>query len=326
MPSTLCLITGATGFIGQALQRYLQEQGMSVRALTRDASRAAQTADSAVEWVVGDITQPATLVKAMAGVECVFHLAGYAHAWEEQDAEFAARHQAVNEQGTLNVLQAAQAAGVKRLVFFSTIKAVADADHCTDETASAWPTTAYGIAKRQAEEQVLVRCQDGPTQAVVLRLSLVYGVGWKGNLAAMLKWIDRGLLPPLPPLSNQKSMISVQDVCRAAYLAATVSLTGSHRIILTDGERYSTTRIDRAMRTALGRKPPRWYLPLSAWWTLAWLGSIGQWVLRRRLPINRQALHKLFDNSCYRSLYAQSVLGFVPRDTLESTLPEIIAK
>lgn len=313
------LITGATGFIGAYLVKRLQALNFQVRALTRSVCHT-----PGIEWITADITKPDALTAVCNGVDFVFHLAGYAHAWEEENAEFTQIHEAVNLQGTLNLAAVAQAAGVKRFVFFSTIKAVADSDEITDESWRAWPTSAYGIAKRQAEDQLLALCAAGSMEAVILRPSLVYGAGWKGNLAAMLKAMDHNRFPPPPSYPNKKSLVSVYDLADAAILAAQTPILKHHIFIVTDGIDYSTRQLYDAMRAALGKAPNKRYWPLWVWKSLGWLGDWMQTVTKKRPPISSQAVRKLFGNSVYRSLYLTEELGYVPRNTFMSLLPEIV--
>ena len=141
------LVTGATGFIGQCLVKHLISQGCRVRALVRDPVKAAKL-PAEVECCYGTLEQSTSLTTACQDIDTVFHLAGHAHAWSEKDAVASQKHQAVNLEGTKTLLVAAQAAHVQRLVYFSTIKAVADSLDAIDEDFDALPKTAYGLAKR----------------------------------------------------------------------------------------------------------------------------------------------------------------------------------
>src|SRR3990167_1719536 len=105
------LITGATGFIGKALCVYLSENGFRVRALTRQLQPILADKND-IEWVVGDITKPEILFSVCDDIDIVFHLAGFAHAFEEENPEFCIFHQQVNHQGTINILNEAKKAEV----------------------------------------------------------------------------------------------------------------------------------------------------------------------------------------------------------------------
>lgn len=317
------LVTGATGFIGKALCVYLSENGFRVRALTRQLQPILVDKND-IEWVVGDITKPETLFNVCDDVDIVFHLAGFAHAFEEENPEFKNLHQQVNHQGTINILNESIRAGVKRFIYFSSVKACAERNVCSDETWEAWPTDAYGIAKREAENSISSLCKENNIIPLILRPALVYGAGVKGNLSAMLKGISKGYFPTPPPLQNHKSMVSREDLCRAALLVATVKNPKRPIFIVTDGVTYSTFGIVQMMREAVGKKKVTLYLPLWIWYGLAKLGDIAQHIIKRRLPINTQVVNKLFSNAAYSSQLIKNELQFEPQYTLQDVLPFMI--
>lgn len=319
------LITGATGFIGSALAAYFYSQGFQIRALTRNLMHAHVQQHSQYEWICADLTVPASLTTVCNNIDFVFHAAGFAHAAKNHDALFQEKHHILNYEATRNLADIAASSNVKRFVYFSTVKASADAKGCTDETHHNYPTDAYGISKRSAEENLLMRSTKKNMDVVILRLSLVYGVGWKGNLASMLKAIDKNWFPPVPVVNNQKSMVSIHDVCVAAKCAAFAELKSNRIFIVTDGCDYSTHVIYQLMRKALGKQQPRWAMPIWLWHFFGKLGDIFQKITRKEMPIHSEAIKKLFGHAKYRSLYAENEIGFVPMFTFESVLPEIVA-
>jgi len=319
------LVTGATGFIGKALCDYLSENGFKIRALSRQTVLSINEKNN-IEWVVGDIAKPQTLLNTCDGIDIVFHLAGYAHAFEEENPAFETLHQQVNHQGTVNILHASIRSRVKRFIYFSSVKACAASDMCVDETWEQKPTDAYGLAKREAEDAVLSLCKENNIVPIILRSTLVYGVGVKGNLAAMLKGLEKGYFPTPPPIANHKSMVSSQDLCRVALLAATVEKPRYHIFIVTDGVAYSTTKIVQMMRIALRKRKSIIYCPLWIWIGLAKVGDLGQRILGKRLPINTQAIKKLFSSAAYCSQYIKNELQFEPQFTLQDVLPFMVMK
>ncbi|EKD55046.1 MAG: NAD-dependent epimerase/dehydratase [uncultured bacterium] len=318
------LVTGATGFIGKQFVRFLLEKNHLVRVLLRDEKKSVLF-DPCVDINVGDLTDPLTLKNACVGIDTVFHLAGYAHAFEENHASFAEEHHRVNFEGTENILQKAIEAKVKRFIFFSSVKAVADHPRCIDENFTLLPASSYGIAKRKAEELVLSAKKTG-MHVCILRPSLVYGPDWKGNLAAMLKAIDRGFFPPLPPIKNARSMISIDDICEAAWLAALSPKADGEIYFVTDNVPYSTDELYKTMREALGKSIPSFHIPLTGFKLLALCGDLGKKILKRRMPFDSESMKKLFGNAHYSSGKIHRDLGFIPRYDFKKMLPDIIKK
>ncbi len=314
-------ITGATGFIGTHLIKQLLSQKHSVRALIRPTSPSHPFSNK-VDIVKGDLLDAKSLVNSCKDIDTLFHLGGYAHATENNKA-FAQQHYLINYQGTKNILTEAINAQVKNFIFFSTVKAVRESERIIDESRDKSPLSPYGIAKREAEKLVLEAKNKG-MHVCVLRPALVYGPGWKGNLASMLRTIDRGFFPPLPESNNCRSMISVEDVCQAALLAAHHPAANGKIYFLTDGVSYSTKQIFLLMREALGKSPPSWSVPLWIFKLLALSGDIGAKIIRRRLPFNSDTLSKLFGSAHYNSQRIQHELGFKPLYDLKKMLPIII--
>jgi nucleoside-diphosphate-sugar epimerase len=158
----------------------------------------------------------------------------------------------------------------------------------------------------------------------ILRPTLVYGPGCKGNLASMLRWIDRGLFPPVPDSGNRRSMVDVRDLARAVMLAAEKDAANGKTYVITDGEDYSTRRIYTGMRAALGKSTSVWSMPGFVMRALGKLGDVYEAVLRRPAPYNSVMCSRLLDSACYRSFHAASDLGFQPAYTLEDALPAMV--
>src|SRR5687767_1878131 len=113
----LTLVTGATGTVGAAVVGRLLEAGRPVRALVRDEARAKALLPSAVELARGDVTDAASVERAMAGCRAVFHTAGLPEQWLPDERTF----RSVNVEGSIKVGEAALAAGVESFVYTSTI-------------------------------------------------------------------------------------------------------------------------------------------------------------------------------------------------------------
>jgi len=316
---TRFLVTGYSGFIGSHIVTELARERCYIRGLTRQS--VASDHDCAVDVRVGDITKPATLHGLMSGIDTVIHAAGYAHA----SASGHGVHNSTTLDGTQHLLHEAAASNVKRFVFISSIKAMAAPGHdCIDETETALPQDEYGLARCQAEERVLAAGRGNGMHVSIVRPALVYGPGCKGNLAAMLRWIDRGIFPPVPDTGNRRSMVDVRDLTRAILAAACRDSANGRTCIISDGEDYSTRRIYLAMKSALGKPVPGWSVPAWLYRAAGHTGDLYEAVLRRPAPFNSAACSRLLDSACYHSTVAETVLGYHAVYRLEDALPMMV--
>ena len=163
------LVTGATGKVGSRLTQRLAQRGDYVRALVRDAKRAASLRGDRVELVEGDLLQADSLAAAVRGVEAVVHCAAFFRGATAEQAH------AVNDLGTQHLAGAARAASVKRFVFTSTgLVYGPKGGQLANEDAPCAPIDAYPMSKLAAERFLLAF--DG-LDVRVLRLPFVYGDG-----------------------------------------------------------------------------------------------------------------------------------------------------
>lgn len=317
------LVTGANGFIGQHLLARLMREGFAVRALVHDGVRRAEW-DCSIEVAEGDVRDASVMKKAAFGIDMVFHLAGRAHALSEVPQD-EADYYSINVDGTRNVLEGAAADGVRKVVFFSSVKAMREESlACLDESVEARPTTSYGRSKLAAERLVMDYGRRYGLHVVCLRLPLVYGDGNKGNMYRMISAIDRGLFPVLPEVGNRRSMVHVSDVVEAAILAATDPAANGQCYIVTDGKAYSTRAVYELIRQGLGRRLPRWNMPVWALKTMARVGDAIGRVRGRRFLFDSDALEKLIGSAYFSSEKISRELGYRPSMTFEDTLPELI--
>lgn len=294
------LVTGGSGFVGGRLVAALGREGI-VRALVRRADAMPGTA-------VGDLLDPVSLRAACEDVECVFHCAGYAHAFASSDPD---AHRRINFEGTRNLLQAAGEAGVRRFVFLSSVKAMAEpGDACVDEDWPGEPITPYGQAKRAAEAAVLEAGAKYGMHVVNLRLAMVYGSGGRGNLERMARGIRAGWFPPLPDTGNRRSLGHVDDVVAAMRLVAQAPAANGRTYIVAESKAYSGREIYDAIRAAVGRAPARWRVPAAL---LRCGGRLGDGLGRfagRTLPLNSEVAERLLGSACYSPARIERELGW----------------
>lgn len=310
------LVTGAYGFIGQQLCLALRQSGAKVRTL---GHRPATDHDDAFSMDLITDDCPAELCK---GIDTIFHLAGKAHALAERTND-ESEYQQINVEGTRKLLEAAKQAGVKRFIFFSSVKAVGESEfQPMDETLTLPADTHYGQSKYAAEQLVLQG--NYVPHPVVIRPCMVYGNTDKGNLPRLIRAIKRGFVPPLPELHNRRSMVHVEDVVMAAIWAAEKKQAAGQVYIVTDGHYYSTRQIYEWVREGLGKTPVKWEIPLVLLVGMAKLGDAIGRLIGRRFLFDSAALQKLSGSAWYSSVKIERELGFLPKHTLPQSLPDII--
>ena len=315
------LVTGATGFIGRVLCDMLEARGVHIRALAR--GNASGPWDRLVTADIGTGPLPDDLCD---GVDTVFHLAGNVLALAAPNGD-ELDYIRDNVDGTRNVLEAVAKSGVSRFVFMSSVKAGGESsDVCLDETVEDSPETPYGRSKLAAERMVLSFAREHKIHAVVLRLPLVYGPDQKGNLIRMLRAVTARRFPPLPEFGNRRSMVHVNDVARAAILAAESPTASLKTYIVTDGRPYSTRELHSLMCLALGRAKPHLSIPVNALKTAARFGDVISRLSGRRFVFDSAAFRKLASSAWYSSQKLESELGFQPEFDLEKALPAMIAE
>ncbi len=258
-------ITGATGFIGTRLVQELVGRGCSVRALTRPSSKTDGLDGQRVELRQGNILDPESLRRAMDGCEQVYHLAAYARNWAREREVFFQQ----NVNGTRQVLAAAQACRVKRLVITSTIVTLGPtAPGVVGDENMARSTlrffTEYEESKTLAEQEVLRwAARGGP--AVIVNPTRVYGPGklTEGNsVTRMIDQYQRGRLPVLLNGGrNVGNYAFVDDLVRGCVLAMEKGRLGERYVL--GGENVSLKGFFNLVDEVTGRRHrqislPRW--------------------------------------------------------------------
>ncbi|MBD0315804.1 MAG: NAD-dependent epimerase/dehydratase family protein [Nitrospiraceae bacterium] len=318
----MILVTGAGGFLGTALAAHLCDQRLNVRAVVRNESHI-PLLPSDIEIVVADIRDQGKIRKAATGCETIVHLAAKVHAFHETGSD--PEYYAVNVEGTRNLLEGARAAGVKRLLFISSVKVFGEETRgCIDETHPPGPLTPYGQSKWRAEQLVAEYGQQEHMQVLSLRLPMVYGPTIKGNLYRMIKAIDRGWFPPLPQVPTRRSMLHVKNFVYAIEACLAFHEYRQASYIVADAQPYSTTDMYELIRVGLGKPLPAWRVPLAVLKATAKAGDVVEAIVRRPVPFTSQTLQKLIGPACYSAAALMRDMRYDPAYSFESAVPELI--
>lgn len=265
MSGATVFVTGGTGFVGGRLVAALLERGTGVRALARSASPRPAGGAGEPEWVSGDVLDRESLRRGMAGCTEVFHLAAYAKNWAKDPTTF---HR-VNVEGARNVFEAAAEAGVRRVVYTSTVVVFGPTPPGVvgdEELPRAMPRyfTEYEESKAVAEKEALERASRG-LPIVLVHPTRLYGPGslTEGNsVSVMLDQYDRGRFPALlDGGGNVGNYAFVDDVVEGHLLAMEKGRMGERYLL--GGENVSLKGLFALVREVTGRRHVQVSLPRS---------------------------------------------------------------
>ena len=191
------LVTGGSGFIGLRLCNAIQLSGINLHLILRKKNKLITCSQ-----FISDLDHGILDNKAFLGVDTIFHLAGYAH--DISSDQEINKYKEINIDLTMKIANMAIENKVKNFVFISSVKAGGSSisGACVNENDQSEPKGIYGKTKREAELKLLKIGKKYNMRVSIVRPSLVYGPGVKGNLKLMISTLKKGWLPPLPDTGN----------------------------------------------------------------------------------------------------------------------------
>jgi nucleoside-diphosphate-sugar epimerase len=317
--SKIALI-GGSGFIGQRMVRYLTTAGHVVKIIDI-AVPPASCPDVAYENC--DVRDLPALTEAIRGHDLVINLAA-AH---RDDVRPVSLYHDVNVQGAQNVCDAAEACGIDRIFFTSSVAIYGLQEGVPDEDTPAKPFNLYGETKWQAEKVYESWLCKAPQQRQLLmvRPTVVFGPGNRGNVYGLIKQLASGFFIMIGDGKNRKSMAYVENIASfLAYLAQNRA-PGETIYNYVDKPDFSMNELLRVVRTALGnRSDSKVRLPYFAGMAIASLFDAAAAVTGRNFPISRVRVQKFCANTVFDA-QRLSRTGFVPVASLADALSLTIA-
>ena len=308
------IITGATGFVGRRLVADLAASGRrEVIALVRGP---AQGFPPGIATDSLDAFLDRKLDPALRGARLI-HLLGRAHVMRETAADSLAAFRAVNRDLTLSVARRFAQAGGRRFVFVSSIKVNGEETAPGKPFAEAEvpaPADPYGLSKWEAERALWQLSAETGLQVCVVRPALVLGPGARGNVASMLRWIERGVPLPFGAIDNRRSFVGIDNLASLLLAAADHPRAAGETFLAADGEDLSTPALLTRIGRLLGR-PPR-LIPVPPALIRRLAGLLGQKAKADRLLGSLQV-----DGS-----RARTCLGWTPPKTLDQSLADMIER
>ena len=311
----MILVTGANGFVGSALIERLVAEGMPVRAAVRTPATASVLRakyPQADVVTAGEIGAATAWRDALARVDSVVHLASRVHVLRETEPEPLRAFRGVNTEGSIALARAAAAAGVKRLIYLSTVKVIGERTEGEpfSDASILRPTGPYAISKQEAEA-ALFRIESETGMCVtVLRPPLVYGAGVKGNFLRLLAWVRASYPLPLSAIHNQRSLLYLGNLVDAIVTLLIRPVEAGHTYVLRDGEDVSTPELIRKLAKQMD--VPVRLLPIPAW-GLRLAGQISG---------RAEAVRRLTDSLTIDDARFRHELDWTPPYTLDQGLAE----
>jgi nucleoside-diphosphate-sugar epimerase len=321
----LTLVTGATGFSGTHLVRSLSADGARVRVIARSGARAREVLPAGIEIIEGDLTDPATVARAMDGVATVYHIAAMYRQAKHRDADYALVH----VEATRLLLDAACVRPVQRFVHCSTVGVHG---HVTsppaDEEAPYSPGDIYQRTKLEGELLARSYHRDRGLPVTVARPTAIYGPGDR-RLLKLFRMIARQRFVLLGSGDIYYHMVHVEDLVRGLRLLGTHPRAPGEVFIL-GGDRYSTLREIAALIAEAEGVPAPWLrLPARPFQIAGTLCEKLCIPLGLEPPIYRRRVDFFTKSRAFTIEKARRLLDYRPRislpDGIQSTLAWYLA-
>lgn len=318
------LITGGSGFIGGYFHRDLSALGHELVNLDLIDPKGPQ---AEMTYIKGDIRDPKALDKAMEGVDMVVNLAAAHH-------DFGIAHDtyySVNEHGSQMVCDAMDRAGIKNVIFYSTVAVYGDAPTPHEETAPTAPNTPYGGSKLKGEAVFNRWVQQGDgRKALVIRPTVTFGVNNFANMYSLIRQIHSGKYFRFGPGTNIKSLSYVENIVDATlFLKGLKDAQPSREIAnfeifnFIDKPDLTSTEISNTVSACLGRKPA----PAMPYAMGMLLGLPFDVVIRltgKNLPISTARVKKMFRTETKFEADKLLSAGYTPKVPLKEGIDRMV--
>ncbi len=280
------LVTGAAGFLGSHIARQLVARGENVRVLLRPSSQNRAIADLPLEYVTGDLRDPASLDRAMKGIKRVFHVAADYRLWAKHSQDIYDS----NVGGTKNLLAAAKRAGVEQFIYTSTVATIAvDRPRSPNESTDAKLEEMVGHYKRSkwmAEREALNAAKEGLPVIVAMPTTPVGPWDWKPTPTGKII-VDflNGKMPGY--VETGLNFVGVEE-CAAGHLLVAEKGKVGERYLL-GGENLTLKQMLDALAKITGLPAPSLKIPHGLALAVAYANTIfSRLIGRSRHPHRRR--------------------------------------
>lgn len=313
------LITGASGFVGFHLIEAALANGLEVYAAVRKSSDIKHLSSYNINYTYPDFSSISNLQKELEEKQYnyIIHAAGTTKARNQEE------YNKVNAAYTVNLAKAAEAAGIQKMVFISSLAAIGPLKKTSaliSESTAPEPVTSYGKSKLLAEEQL----RNINLPIITLRPTAVYGSRDK-EIFVILSTFNKGLEPYIGKGNQQLSFVYVKDLAQASVNALFTADTANGAYNITDGNCYGRYEIADITKKILKKKTFKFHLPLAVVKALAAVLEKTYGMFNKAPMLNIEKLNELTAvNWCCDIQKAKANLNFKPVYNLEQGLKEAL--
>jgi len=239
------LLTGASGFLGQALIEKLANcPDIDLRATTSGEISPA-VANNISCYRGFDLAKELNWEPVLNNVDVIIHTAARVHVMDETSADPLAEFRKINVDGTINLATQAAKSKVKRFIYISSIKVNGESTtnkpfHADDMPA---PEDAYGVSKQEAEDKLRELAARTGMEVVIIRPPLIYGPGVKGNFQKMIRLLNKGIPLPLGSVKNKRSFVSIDNLMSLIVVCLDHPQAANETFLISDGEDLSIAEL-----------------------------------------------------------------------------------
>ena len=274
------IITGAAGFVGSNLSKYLEEKGNVVGKLSLRNP----------DWILNK------------NADVIIHLAGKAHDTANTSADD--EYFKVNRDLTIQLFEEFLNSEIRDFIYFSSVKATADTiEGILDEKHSSDPKTTYGKSKLEAENYLLSKALPSGKRVFIIRPCMIHGPGNKGNLNLLYKFVQKGIPYPLAAFENKRSFLSIDNLNFLILEMLSNKKVASGIYNFADDEVLSTNELVKLIANTSGKKEKLWKISSKLISATAKMGDV------MKLPLNSERLKKLTENYWVSNQKIKNALG-----------------
>ncbi len=310
------LVTGAGGFIGFSLCRYLVARGCRVYAVLRESRQLHELGAQVTPVVLDDLCEVTDWDGMLDGIEMVVHLAGYVHERAGNLSE-KAKLQCIrlNVDVTRKLAAAAARVGVRRFVYVSSIKVHGESSSHNDsvtEFMELHPEGSYAKSKLTAENLLREIESETGMETVIIRPPLVYGPGVKANFLRLMKLVEKGIPLPLAAVDNRRSFIYLENLVDMLVLSLVHPAAAGETFLVSDDEGVSTPVLINMLADRMGVTPRLFPISVQVMQLLAAVGG------------ERSTVDRLVQSLVINASHVRETLGWTPPYSMEQGISNTV--